>query len=296
MENYTDYYEFLEHNPRDPSHWHAVFLDQSIPFDSQAKAAFLYDSQSFSRQFILPIARPIARLSIAFIQVLKIFMPRFLSSSKLLHRILYIAMKYFITPNANFLILRHFNLGSEIIKFIADNVPEIEVPLNPLKPKNLEAVKEDLFLEHDLNLFNFIIRVNKELRQKKLKISPLPLSALDFSAITTTPFEFEPFRKGVTNILDLNTAIELFTPCYQFFLTDNDFWRAANSLQLDEIIGVYAATLLNSHQHLFALNNKHPMIPLSTLEAGFRLMLHGLSTEILHALLVEKKLEQAKNS
>jgi hypothetical protein len=62
-------------------------------------------------------------------------------------------------------------------------------------------------------------------------------------------------------------------------------------LQLDETIGIYAATILNCPERLVALNNKHPMIPLSTLAAGFRLTLHGLSTEVLHALLVEKKLE-----
>jgi hypothetical protein len=78
---------------------------------------------------------------------------------------------------------------------------------------------------------------------------------------------------------------------YQLFLTDNDFWRASNSLQLDEVIGLYAATILDCPEKLVALNNKHPMIPLPTTSAAFRLTLHGLSTEVLHALLVQKKLE-----
>jgi hypothetical protein len=30
------------------------------------------------------------------------------------------------------------------------------------------------------------------------------------------------------------------------------------------------------------VNNKHPMVPLSTMEAGFRLMLHGLDAENLY--------------
>ena len=50
------------------------------------------------------------------------------------------------------------------------------------------------------------------------------------------------------NFIDLQTAIELFTPVYQLFLTDNDFWRATNSLQLDETIGLYVATLLGSRR------------------------------------------------
>lgn len=35
------------------------------------------------------------------------------------------------------------------------------------------------------------------------------------------------------------------------------------------------------------LNNKHPLVPLSTLRAGHRLVLHGLSTEMLHCLLMK---------
>jgi len=36
-------------------------------------------------------------------------------------------------------------------------------------------------------------------------------------------------------------------------------------------------------------NNKHPLIPLSTLQAGHRLLLPGLAAESLHATLVEIK-------
>jgi len=41
------------------------------------------------------------------------------------------------------------------------------------------------------------------------------------------------------------------------------------------------------------LNNKHPLVPMSTLRAGYRLVLHGLSTEMLHALLMDLKKAQA---
>ena len=81
---------------------------------------------------------------------------------------------------------------------------------------------------------------------------------------------------------NLQTAIEAYTPLYQLFLRNNDFWRAANSLQLDETIGIYVAKLLGSPFHLFFSNNRHPIVPLSTLRAGFRLMLHGLAAEQLH--------------
>ena len=100
-----------------------------------------------------------------------------------------------------------------------------------------------------------------------------------------------------SNLLDLQSAIELFTPLYQLLLTDNDFWRAANSLQLDETIGIYAAQILQAPEHLMLVNNHHPLVPLSTLRAGHRLVLHGLSSEMLHCLLLQKKREyEAKHA
>jgi hypothetical protein len=119
---------------------------------------------------------------------------------------------------------------------------------------------------------------------------------LNYAAITVKEFEFEQFRNGWTNFVDLSTAIEIFTPVYQLFLTDNDFWRASNSLQFDETVGIYLATILNTPENLMVVNNKHPMIPMVTLQAGYRLTLHGLSTEIAHGLLVKYKLKYSSQS
>lgn len=289
------YFNNLKNDPRDPSHWHALFLDSSVPFNPDAKAAFLYDSSRKSKQFLLPLMRVMGRFSIIMMQLFKIVVPNLINSPKALHRSLYWGMKYFVSPEANFLILRHFYLGSEVLRFIKDNVKGAEeIPMNPLKPLDLEPVKNNLFLDHDLNLYNFIINLNTSIKEKGLKIEKSDNP--DFSAITSGAIPFKEFRDGWTNFLDLSTAIEMFTPIYQFFLTDNDFWRASNSLQLDEVIGVYAATILDCPEKLIALNNKHPMIPLPTYGAGFRLTLHGLSTEVLHYLLVQAKEEHlAKN-
>lgn len=229
------------------------------------------------------------------LQVWKALFPNVINAPKTLHRCLYLGMKYFIKPEANYLILRHFVLGSEVLRFIKDNVRDVEdIPMKPLKPMGLGAVKDNLFLQHDLNLYNFIINLNNAMAKQGKAIGKV--EDADFSAITADDsFPFEPFPERWTNFLDLSTAIEIFTPVYQFFLTDNDFWRASNSLQLDEVIGLYAATILNCPEKLVALNNKHPMIPLPTTSAAFRLILHGLSTEVLHGLLVQRKLAANKN-
>src|ERR1700759_863149 len=97
---------------------------------------------------------------------------------------------------------------------------------------------------------------------------------------------------GKLNFLDLESAIEIYTPMYQLFLTDSDFWRACNSLQLDETVALYTSKLIGDASYMSLVNNKHPLIPLSTLQAGYRLLLHGLAAESLHATLRQAKREQ----
>ncbi|QGQ96450.1 hypothetical protein EHS13_16945 [Paenibacillus psychroresistens] len=280
------FYDEMELDPNDPNPWQALYLDKSIPFNNRAKMLFLQDAQSKSRQFLLPVIRPFARLCIVLFQLIKLVIPKKFTSPRLLHQILYWGMKTFVSPQANEMILRHFNIGSEILAFIKSNT-SVDIEMNPLKPKNLLAVKDNLFLIHDLNLYNFIIRLNKELKEKNIRLQPP--EKLNLDNISDDSLGIEPMPNRWTNFLDLTTAIEIFTPVYQLLLTDSDFWRASNSLQLDETIGIYAATILNSPQHLALLNNKHPLVPLSTISAGYRLILHGLSSEELHALLNRKK-------
>ncbi len=72
-----------------------------------------------------------------------------------------------------------------------------------------------------------------------------------------------------------------------------DFVRAAQSLQLDETVAIYIAKILGSDYHLAFMKNGHPLVPLSTLQAGHRLMMHGLDCEGLHGWLRQIKARQA---
>ncbi|KAB8161517.1 hypothetical protein FKV24_018905 [Lysobacter maris] len=280
--------DFLDqaHDPRDPSPWLAMYLDRSTPIDEAVKHAWLVDSSSASRQYLLPFVRPLARTMIVLIQVLKVLTPRKLAFSRALHRLLAWGMENFIRPEANWLILRHFHIGSQVLAFIARNAP-VEVSTNPLTPARISDVREEMFLVHDLNLYNFIIRLNTALQREGRELAHVETP--DLSMIEQPPLRLEDMPRRRRNFLDLQSSIELFTPIYQLLLTDSDFWRATNSLQLDETIGLYAATLLDARDHLVLLNNRHPLVPMSTLRAGFRLTLHGLSTEMLHGLLVRMR-------
>lgn len=282
--------DIMAHDERDPNPWLALFLDESIPINKRTKLALMRDNASNSVRYLLPFIGFWSKVSMFFIHLFKFFFPKLINSSKILHRILAWGLRRFVSPDANLLIFRHFHIGTEILQFIAGNIPGVEIIGNPLKPKDFEDVKDDLFLKHDLNLYNFVIRLNDQLQKKQSTIGPP--DTIDLSMITEDQFDHIEFPNKWTNFLDLRSAIELFTPFYQLFLTSNDFIRASNSLQLDETISIYTSQILGTPGHLGLVNNKHPMVPITTYSAAYRLVLHGLAAETLHEILVKMKLNK----
>ena len=284
----------LRHDPQDPDPWLALALDRSLPFEPQAKLALIRDQSSRCRQFLLPLVRPFARVTIILAQLVHTVSPRWPHAPRLLHRSIALGMRRFLSRDANLLILRHFHLGAQILRFISDNAtPGFHPPLAAMTPRKVEDVADNLFLNHDLNIYNFLIGLNQELDRRGDTVRRV--EHVDYSAISDD-VTLDPLPDGRLNMIDLQTAIELYTPAYAMLLTDRDFWRAANSLQLDETIGLYVARITGEEKHLAMINNRHPLVPFSTLRAGFRLVLHGLSTEVLHGFLRELKAKAAAQS
>lgn len=273
------------HDPTRPDPWHALLLDDSTFIDAAAKAALLRNNATRSRQFLLPIIRPLARLSIALMQFVRIFIPNSMTSSRLLHWTICWGMRTFVSRDANYLILRHFNIGSQILGFLNRNIADGTLPAHPLLPRTIADVGNNTFIQHDINIYNFIIDLNSHLKARGHGIVPKPLSQIDFRAITDFDHDMAPLPDTWHNVLDLQSAIELYTPMFALLLSDDDFWRASNSLQLDETIATYVAQLFHRPEIMSAVNNRHPMVPLSTFEAGFRLMLHGYDAENLYGFI-----------
>jgi len=276
-------------NVNNPDPWLAIYLDSSNVIDPDAKKALLRGNASYCRRFIYPLVMPLARLTIALVKLFRVLSPRWPRSIKGLHVALYWMMKLFVSRDANALILRHFTIGTENLQFIANNAGiQIDSTI-ALRPKTLEDLLNNTFLIHDLNLFNFIIELNNKLKANNQLFLEKP-ATLDFSAITSDGhFGIAPLPDKWHNFLDLQTAIELYTPLYALFLTDADFWRASNSLQLDQSIALYVAKILDKPEVASLVNNRHPMIPNFILSAGYRLMLHGHDAEILHGVLRQMK-------
>ncbi|HXC56708.1 MAG TPA: hypothetical protein VNU97_15530 [Rhizomicrobium sp.] len=279
-------------DPRDPDPWLALSLDRSLPIDEDAKAALLRGNASWSRNWAFTIVRGPIFIFFLVVKFLRALSPHHPNMNRALHKLIHWGLRNFASRDANFLIMRHFHIGTEILAFIKANagVPNIETV--PLRPRVLKDLEDNVFLQHDLNVYNFIIQLNIGLRAQNRDLAPV--AQPDFSMITDGPFAIELVDGNWLNFADVQTAIEAYTPLYALFLPRADFVRAANSLQLDETVAIYLAKILATDYHLAFVENHHPMVQLSTLQAGYRLMMHGLDCEALHGWLRAMKRAQAQ--
>lgn len=280
------------YDPKDPDPWLALKLDQSLPIDPDAKGALLRGAASWSRRWMFNIIRPFVFLFFLVVKILRGLSPHVPNLNGTLHRTIHWGLKTFGSPDANLLILRHFHVGTELLAFIKANAGDVQVETVPLRPRTLKDLEDNVFLQHDLNVFNFIIQLNMSLREQGRDL--MPVDRPDFSMITDGPFDIPPTKKGWLNFIDVQTAVEVYTPLYALMLPRADFIRASNSLQLDEPVGIYIGKILGTDYHLSFIKNGHPMVPLSTLQAGFRLMMHGLDCEAMHGWLRLLKRRQAQ--
>lgn len=285
-------FDLAGYDPRDPDPWLALYLDQSLPIAPEAKTALLMGNRSWSRRWMFNIIRPAVFLFFLLVKIVRGISPHHPNLNGFLHRLIHWGLRTFCTPEANTLILRHFHIGTELLGFIKANAGPVEVETVPLRPRTLKDLEDNVFLQHDLNVFNFIIQLNASLRAQGRDLEPVETP--DFSMISDAPFELAPLPKGPLNFVDVQTAIEVYTPLYALCLPRSDFVRAAGSLQLDETVAIYIAKILGSDYHLAFMKNGHPLVPLSTLQAGYRLMMHGLDCEGLHGWLRLLKHRQAQ--
>ena len=286
----ADPFDISTFDPRDPDPWLALYLDQSLPIDDGAKRALLLGNRSMSRRWLFPILRPFIFAGFLLITGRRGLSPRAPNLNRTLHRMIHWGLRTFASPQANTLILRHFHVGTEILGFIKANAGPVEIDSVPLRPTRLNDLEDNVFLQHDLNIYNFIIQLNASLRAQGRDLAPVDQP--DFSMISDS-FELGPLPIGPLNIIDVQTAVEAYTPLYALMLPRADFVRAANSLQLDEVVAVAIAKILGTPYHLAFIKNGHPLVPLSTLQAGYRLMMHGLDCEGLHGWLRVLKARQA---
>ena len=270
--------------PRDrqnPNAWDALYLDQAIPVDPVAKAYMIKDLRNWTRIYLLNPIRLVANVLLAVIMIVKRLLPFQFSNYALMHKAAAFFLQYFVSPEACYLIVRHICLGSNIVNFLIDNGPDPSIEKSKLYPRTVADLADNAFLEHDLILYNFVLDYAEAMRNNPQWAQQVEERALNFDSIQPVKVEID-FARRWLNVLDLESAIELFKVFYSLWLTCEEFERAVLSLQFDENFAIYVSLITGDYDWNHVVTNRHPLAPNSPFAAARDLLLHGVIAEYLH--------------
>ena len=267
-------------------------IDDSLPIAQEARELWLKDMRNPLRMFVLPICRILCSLQLHTTYFLKRLFPIQFNAHGFLQALICWFMKWWITPEANILILRHYTTESNIINFLIANSEGNNAKPLELYPKTIEDMMGASLVDHDQELF----RSMKELGAAQGQNWPIPRERLDWS--TWRPMEVvnDADQRKWTQFLDFETAHELFKSIFCLFLTAREYEDAINGFQLDQSIAIRIGRILDDPTIPEMAYNKYPMLFVRTGELTRRFLLHGFFTEHLHAYLEEIRQNAITNS
>jgi hypothetical protein len=193
--------------------------------------------------------------------------------------------------------VRHLCIGSNIINFLIDNGPDPSIAKSQLYPSTVDHLADNAFLEHDLILYNFVYDYNMAIQAHPTWLQAVRSRSINYSSIRPVEINIDcskhSAKRGWMQILDLESAIELFKVFYSLCLTSDEFERAVLSLQFDENFGCYVSDITGDYRWNHVILNRHPLAPNSPFAAGRDLFQHGIIAEYLHHYL---ELSQQQNA
>lgn len=261
----------------------AVMVDNSMPIDPEAAELWFTDLERRSRWFIRPL------LQFFFVIVLHITwafkrlpLPQF-RAHKFLQRMICFFCTYFVSPEANQLIIRHFTTESNILNFLHENTDHDEIEPLSLYPQTIADMMTYTFVDHDQELF----RVMRDLGPWKRDEWPVSHDKLTWEL--WRPMEVDDsVKKGRwSQVLDFETAHALFMCLFCFLLTAQEYRDAINGFNLDQSIAIKIGQMVDDPTLAELAFNKYPLYMVGPGNLGQRFLMHGFFTEYLHARLEE---------
>lgn len=253
--------------------------DDSLPIAQEARDLWLKDMRNPLRMFVLPVCRAICSLQLHTTYFIKRLLPFQFRAHNFLQGMICWFMKWWITPEANVLILRHYTTESNIINFLIANSEGVDVKPLELYPKTISDMMRASLVDHDQELF----RSMRELGGAQNQKWPIPAAELDWSGWRPMEVVNDPSDRRWTQFLDFETAHELFKSIFCLFLTAREYEDAINGFQLDQSIAIRIGRILDDPTIPEMAYNKYPMLFVRTGELTRRFVLHGFFTEHLHA-------------
>ena len=265
--------------PRD-IYLQAVAVDNTIPIDPDAVELWMKDLENPLRWTVMPLLRLFYAVVLHLTWAFKRLLPFQFSAHKPLQWLICWFCKYFVSPEANRLILRHFSTESNILNFLVDNTaPQVE-PVK-LYPQMLVDMMTDTFVDHDQELFRTI----RDLGHWDDSDWPKPHSELKWDNWQPMDVTYDTSHKKWTQVLDFETGHVLFMCLFCFFLTRDEYRGAINGFNLDQSIALRIAKMVDDPSIVEMAYNKYPMYLLGPWNLTQRFLMHGFFTEFLYARL-----------
>ena len=253
--------------------------DESLPLDSVAKEYWLKDLQNPLRIIVLPTLKILLSVTLHITYYLKRLSPIQWRAHRFLQWQICFFMKYFVRPEANILILRHFQAESNLLNFVIDNSGKDGVAPVEIYPKEIQDLMVQTFVHHDQG----ILMTMRDLGQMDTSNWPIKEKDLSWQNWEPVRIDYGSKKKKWTQFLDFETAHELFKTTFCFWLTAKEYEAAINSFQFDHSVGIRIDEIVGAAHFADLAYNRFPMILVGPTGLSYRFLMHGFFVEHAHA-------------
>ena len=257
----------------------ALVGDDSLPLDAAAKEYWVKDLQNPLRIIVLPTLRILLTITLHLTYYLKRLLPIQWKAHGFLQWQICFFMKYFVRPEANILILLHFQAESNLLNFVIDNSGKEGVEPVLIYPKMIRDLMVQTFVHHD----QWVLMTMRDLEVPDRSNWPIKKGDLEWTNWNPVRVDYSVDRKKWTQFLDFETAHELFKTSFCFWLTSKEYEAAINSFQFDHSVGLLIDDIVGAAHFADIAYNRFPMIIVGPTGLSYRFLMHGFFVEHVHA-------------
>jgi hypothetical protein len=253
--------------------WTAILLDPTVHIDRHTLHMVVRDQRQWTRRWLYPLAMLLCQVSVWLIRGLKLAVN--FRAHNTMDRLCVWFLHRFVSPNAGALLIRHFQIETNLLNFLVRNsaVPGLEEVT--LRPATLTELGNRAVIEHDLNVYEVLAGLG----------TSAPTSQLDYSMLTLTPIDAGTGVKRWLN-LDIQTALCLMNIPFALCLTRAEYERAVHSLRLDESLLALLADLTGDETFLRWRPGTNVVRVDTSLNVPKAVYEHALACEFAHAHLL----------
>lgn len=264
----------------------AISQDDSLPLEPIAVELWVKDLNNSFRWILRPLLQLIFAVLLHLVWFIKrLPLPQFSAHTFLQQTICWFC-RYFVSPEANLLILRHFATESNILNFLAENSGH-DNRVN-LYPKTINDMLVNTFVNHDQELFECFIKLGNRPKNIELK------TALQWQSWQTINMQDFHFERKASQVLDFETSHALFMCLFCLLLKRDEYRDAINGFNLDQSIAIRIGDIIGDNTLTEYAYNKYPQYLVGPWNLGQRFLMHGFFTEHLYAKLETLRQHQAE--